>query len=100
MLAQLDRNRHLLAELLGSYLPMARYTPPEGTYLGWLDFRGYRLSRQGLVSFFAERAGVTMVDGADFGPPGAGFLRLNFATTPAILTAIVLRLAHALKQGA
>jgi cystathionine beta-lyase len=87
VLARLDRNRHLLAELLGSHLPMARYTPPEGTYLGWLDLRDY--------PDIAERARVTVVPGAEFGPPGAGFLRLNFATTPAILTEIVQRLAHA-----
>jgi cystathionine beta-lyase len=90
VLARLDRNRRLLAELLGSHLPMARYTPPEGTYLGWLDLRDYPSSPD-----IAERARVTVMDGAEFGPPGAGFLRLNFATTPAILAEIVRRLAHA-----
>jgi cystathionine beta-lyase len=90
VLARLDRNRHLLAGLLGSHLPLVRYTPPEGTYLGWLDFREY-----GPVPELAERARVTVMDGADFGPAGAGFLRLNFATTPAILTGIVRRLAEA-----
>ncbi|MGY0233306.1 MalY/PatB family protein [Longispora urticae] len=88
VLGRLDRNRHLLAELLGAHLPGARYTPPEGTYLGWLDLRAYP---PGL----AERAAVTVMDGAEFGPPGAGFVRLNFATTPAILTGIVRRLAQA-----
>jgi cystathionine beta-lyase len=89
VLALLDRNRHLLAELLGSHLPMARYTPPEGTYLGWLDLRDYPPSPD-----IAERARVTVVPGTEFGPPGAGFLRLNFATTPAILAEIVRRLAR------
>jgi len=90
VLARLDRNRQLLAELLASHLPMARYTPPEGTYLGWLDLRDYPPSRD-----IAERARVSVMDGAEFGPPGAGFLRLNFATTPEILAEIVQRLAHA-----
>lgn len=90
VLARLDRNRHLLADLLRAHLPMARYTPPEGTYLGWLDLRDYAPSPD-----LAERARVTVLDGAEFGPPGAGFLRLNFATTPTILTEIVQRLAHA-----
>jgi cystathionine beta-lyase len=96
VLARLDRNRRLLAELLGSHLPMARYTPPEGTYLGWLDLRGYPSPCPDI----AERARVSELDGAEFGPPGAGFLRLNFATTPAILTAIVRRLAHAASSHA
>jgi cystathionine beta-lyase len=90
VLARLDSNRHLLAELLEAHLPLVRYTPPEGTYLGWLDVREY-----GPVPDLADRAGVTVMDGAEFGPAGAGFLRLNFATTPAILTGIVRRLAHA-----
>lgn len=90
VLAQLDRNRHLLAELLGSHLPAARYTPPEGTYLGWIDLRGHPHGPE-----LAGRAQVTVMDGAEFGPAGAGFLRLNFATTPAILEQIVRRLAHA-----
>lgn len=90
VLAQLDRNRHLLAGLLGRHLPTARYTPPEGTYLSWLDLRAHQSCPD-----LAERARVTVMDGAEFGPPGAGFLRLNFATTPAILAEIVRRLAHA-----
>ncbi|MDR6593055.1 MalY/PatB family protein [Saccharothrix longispora] len=90
VLAQLDRNRHLLAELLDSHLPKVRYTPPEGTYLGWLDLRDHPRSAD-----IVERAQVTVLDGAEFGPPGVGFLRLNFATTPAILAEIVQRLAHA-----
>lgn len=90
VLAQLDRNRHLLADLLGSQLPLVRYTPPEGTYLGWLDVRAY-----GPAPDLAERAQVSVQDGAEFGPAGTGFLRLNFATTPAILTEIVRRLGHA-----
>ncbi|MEV6525105.1 aminotransferase class I/II-fold pyridoxal phosphate-dependent enzyme [Longispora sp. NPDC051575] len=88
VLARLDHNRHLLADLLGAHLPGAGYTPPEGTYLGWLDLRGYPPD-------LAGRAAVTVMDGAEFGPPGAGFVRLNFATTPAILTGIVRRLARA-----
>lgn len=90
VLDRLDRNRHLLAELLGAHLPLARYTPPEATYLAWLDLREYPPSPD-----LAERARVSVMDGTEFGPPGAGFLRLNFATTPEILTEIVKRLAHA-----
>lgn len=90
VLALLDRNRHLLADLLRVHLPTASYTPPEGTYLGWLDLRDHPPPPD-----LAARARVTVMDGAEFGSAGAGFLRLNFATTPAILTEIVRRLAHA-----
>jgi cystathionine beta-lyase len=94
VLTQLDQNRHLLATLLRSQLPLARYTPPEGTYLAWLDLRSYPPPPD-----LAEHARVTIMDGADFGSPGAGFARLNFATTPAILTEIVRRLANAASKS-
>ncbi|GAA0418178.1 MalY/PatB family protein [Streptomyces luteireticuli] len=95
VLAQLNDNRRLLAELLAEHLPGVGYVPPEGTFLGWLDFRGLGLPEDGLAEFFARRAGVTLVDGTDCGPPGRGFVRLNFATTPEVLTQIVERLAAA-----
>src|SRR5262249_62417114 len=39
LLAGLDDNRRLLADLLARYIPEIRYEPPEGTYLAWLDCR-------------------------------------------------------------
>ncbi|GAA2914767.1 aminotransferase class I/II-fold pyridoxal phosphate-dependent enzyme [Streptomyces thioluteus] len=95
VLARLDGNRRLLAELLAAHLPEVGLVPPEGTFLGWLDFRGLGLPEDGLAEFFSRRAGVTLVDGTDCGPPGRGFVRLNFATTPELLTRIVERLAAA-----
>lgn len=35
----LDRNRHLVAELLAKHLPGVKYALPEAGYLAWLDFR-------------------------------------------------------------
>jgi cystathionine beta-lyase len=93
--AYLDRNRILLGQLLSEHLPAARYTPPEGTFLAWLDLRELRGSARP-ADLIAEAAGVTVVDGADCGIPGRGFVRLNFATTDELLCRMVRRLAHAL----
>jgi cystathionine beta-lyase len=80
--------------LLADRLPQVRYTPPEGTYLAWLDCR--RLGLEGSAgAFFLDRAGVALVDGPDCGAPGAGHVRLNFATPRPVLTAIVDRMAAA-----
>jgi cystathionine beta-lyase len=95
VLTYLDGNRRLLAELLAEHLPAVRYTPPEGTYLAWLDCRG--LGIEGPVGeHFLRRAGVALVDGAECGPPGAGHVRLNFATPRPVLRTIVERMAAAL----
>lgn len=95
VLARLDRNRRLLAGLLAAHLPEAGHVPPEGTYLGWADLRGLGLPEADLAGFFADRAGVTLVDGRDCGTVGEGFVRINFGTTEAILTRIVERMAAA-----
>jgi cystathionine beta-lyase len=91
-LAHLDRNRHLLGRLLASHLPAVGYTPPDATYLAWLDLRGAGLAAPG-----PDR--VVLAPGPDFGPGGEGFARLNFATSAAVLEAIVGQLAAAPAAG-
>ncbi len=97
VLAYLDRNRTLLAELLAAHLPAVCYTPPEGTYLAWLDCRPLGLP-SALGDFFLEHADVALVDGARCGASGEGFVRLNIATTAAILTRIVEQMAAAVRS--
>ncbi len=94
VLGYLDGNRRLLGELLAARLPQVRYTPPEGTYLAWLDCRALDLPGSA-GEFFLDRAGVALVDGPECGNPGAGHVRLNFATPRPVLRTIVDRMAAA-----
>ena len=98
VLAYLDGNRRLLGELLTEHLPDIGYTPPEGTYLAWLDCRAFDLPAD-LEDDLVERAGVAIVDGARCGAPGRGFVRLNIATSRPILTRIVEQLAAAIRSA-
>jgi len=97
VLAYLEDNRRVLGELLADRLPGVRWAPPEGTYLAWLDCRELGLPTSA-GEFFLERAGVAMVDGPECGAPGAGHVRLNFATPRPLLTAIVDRMADAVRR--
>jgi cystathionine beta-lyase len=98
VLTYLDGNRRLLADLLAERLPEVGYRPPEGTYLAWLDCR--RLGLDGSVGeFFLERADVALIDGPECGAPGQGHVRLNFATGRALLTAMVDRMAAAVRAS-
>ncbi|SNR51291.1 MalY/PatB family protein [Blastococcus mobilis] len=97
VLAYLEGNRRLLGELLAERLPTVRWASPEGTYLAWLDCRELGLSTSA-GEFFLQRAGVAMVDGPECGAPGAGHVRLNFATPRPLLTAIVDRMADAVRR--
>ena len=96
--AYLHRNRGLLDELLRGHLPGVAWTPPQATYLGWLDCR--RLGLADPARFFLERARVACNDGAAFGSPGRGFVRLNFATSRSTLEEIVTRMGEAVAAGA
>lgn len=94
VLAYLDGNRRLLADLVAQQLPGVRYTPPEGTYLAWLDCRELDLAEPG--AFFLERAGVALTDGLLCGVAGTGFARLNVATPRPVLVQAVEQMGAAL----
>ena len=97
VVAYLDGNRRLLAELLAAHLPDVGYTPPEGTYLAWLDCRALDLP-VAIADFFTDEADVVVVDGARCGPPGVGFVRLNIATTSSLLEQMVEQMAAAVRR--
>lgn len=90
----LDGNRRLLADLLAERLPAVRYTPPEGTYLAWLDCRGLGLGDHPGRHF--ARSGVALTDGPACGRAGHGFVRYTLATPRPVLRDTVDRLAAAL----
>jgi cystathionine beta-lyase len=88
---QLDANRHLLGELLCERLPGIRYQMPQATYLAWLDCRDLGLGDDPAAAF--RERGVDIYSGLRFGDIGAGFVRLNFATSPTVLDATVQAMA-------
>ena len=94
VLAQLSVNRGLLNDLVAEHLPLARYYPPEGTYLGWLDLTAYGLNDP--TTFCLEEARVALTGGGPFGTGADQFIRFNVACAPEILTEMVERIAGAL----
>jgi len=97
VVAKLAENRRLVAERVAEALPGVRFHPPEATYFAWLDCRALGLEPSPF-RFFLDRARVAFSDGASFGRPGAGFVRLNFATSRALVTEAIERAAKALKE--
>ena len=93
VLQQLDDNRHLVAQLLGEHLPEVRYSVPDATYLGWLDCRALGWGDDPTEEF--TRRGAKLSEGPNFGVEGHGFARLNFATSPDVLRAIVAQMGTA-----
>ncbi len=96
VLRQLDANRAEVARVAAA-LPGVVHHPPEATYLAWLN-----LSNCGLdgdpATVLEEATGVVLSRGPDFGSAGVGHVRLNFATTPAVLGELLARLTRALSR--
>ncbi|HWH01753.1 MAG TPA: aminotransferase class I/II-fold pyridoxal phosphate-dependent enzyme [Pilimelia sp.] len=115
LLAGLDENRRLLADLLARHLPTVGYRVPQGTYFAWLDCRGLRLptgsgaeagrdagpdgAGPDPAEVFLRRGRVAVRSGVGFGSGGAGHVRMNLATSPEVLTEAVRRLGRAVEAG-
>ncbi|WP_416972657.1 MalY/PatB family protein [Streptomyces sp. 4F14] len=94
LLAGLDENRRLLVDLLARHLPAVRYTPAQATYLAWLDCRALGLGDDP-ADVFLRRGRVALNSGPSFGTGGAGFVRVNLATSAENLAEGVRRMAAA-----
>ncbi len=95
LVGELDDNRALLGELVAERLPGVGLVAPPSTYLAWLDFRRVGLGDDP-AAVVLERGRVALSPGPTFGRSGAGFARLNFATSAEILRVAVDRIAACL----
>ncbi|MFE9702847.1 MalY/PatB family protein [Streptomyces sp. NPDC005930] len=96
VLAGLEENRRLLTALLAEHLPGVVHRAGQATYLAWLDCRPLGLGDDP-AEVFLGRGRVALSSGIPFGSGGAGHVRLNLATSPAVLTEAVRRMAAALE---
>jgi cysteine-S-conjugate beta-lyase len=94
VVAVIDHNRELLADLLAEKLPEVAYTPPRAGYLTWLDLRALELGDDPCEALL-ERGRVALNPGPTFGPQGKGFARLNIGTSPALVEEAVRRIGKA-----
>ncbi|MEY2967370.1 MAG: hypothetical protein RLY50_1420, partial [Actinomycetota bacterium] len=86
----LERMRDLTVDLIRDQLPGVVVNRPEATYLAWLDCShlGWSDPRE-----MFRAAGVEVSPGTSFGPGGDGHVRLNFATSSAVMEEIVRSMA-------
>ena len=94
LIGYLRGNRDRVLEAVAA-MPGLKTTPPEATYLTWIDCRGAGLENP--AAFF-EAGGVGLSDGRAFGAPG--FVRLNFGCTRATLNEALARMKRALEGRA
>ena len=95
LLTTLDENRKLVDKLIQSKLPGVKYRIPDFGYLAWLD-----LSSQGLgedpAARILEKGKVALNGGVLYGPKHKSFIRLNFGTSPELITEGIDRITKSL----
>ncbi|WP_161883627.1 MalY/PatB family protein [Deinococcus alpinitundrae] len=95
-LKYLQANRDFVSAFMARELPEVPYTPPQATYLAWFDLRSHPRAAD-IQKYLLEEAQLALNDGLNFGSDYQGFVRLNFATSRALLQDGLERLARAVK---
>jgi cystathionine beta-lyase len=95
-LAQLDNNRHFLAQQLAEHLPTVGYRIPDSSYVGWLDLTSLDLGDDP-AELLVTQAKVAFNPGATFSATHTQFIRFNFGTSPEIMALGVERIRSVVK---
>ena len=91
---EIEENKAHFADELAAHLPQLAWTPPEGTYLAWLDCSPLGLARPG--RHFHENARVRFNFGPEFDPAATQHVRVNLATSKELISEAVRRMADSL----
>jgi cystathionine beta-lyase len=93
LVAEVADHKELLADLLRSRLGLS-YTPSASTYLAWIDCTPLGIDHP--QRQFLDVGRVALNAGQDYGREHSRWVRMNLATSPAIITEAVDRMARAL----
>ena len=95
VIRELDSSRYYLKELIEqTNLPIG-YRVPDCSYFGWLDLRGANLYGDFAQHFF-DKGKIAIAPGNFYGPTGAQFIRINFATSRELIHDAMTRITKAL----
>jgi cystathionine beta-lyase len=95
VIAILDQNRYLIQDLLAATLPSVKYHIPQNGDLAWLDLTALNLGEDPGATLI-ERGKVAFNSGHFYAPQTSQYVRLNFATSPEIITEAIHRIRKAL----
>jgi bifunctional pyridoxal-dependent enzyme with beta-cystathionase and maltose regulon repressor activities len=79
-----------------SRMPGVSMRVPDAGYLAWLDCRAADLPDDP-AAYFRASAGIELASGPDYDPAAHGWVRLNFATSEAVLDEILDRMTAAIE---
>ncbi len=96
VIAQLEQNRHLISDLLAEHLPEVSYNPPQHSYLAWINLKELSLGENPSEKIL-EKSKVALNPGHIYGAQWGNFARLNFATSPEIISQAITQMAQGIR---
>jgi len=99
----IQKNIDLATPLIHDAFGRESFTPPQGTYIGWVDLTHIDPEpHESVADFLLHNAHIALTDGAKCGEVGRGHVRIILATTRpilgSILSALVSSTEHAKKS--
>jgi cystathionine beta-lyase len=95
VIATLNENRTLIKGLIDTQLPAIGYRIPDFGYLAWLDLSNLGLGDDPTKQIL-ERGKLAINGGVMYGPKHTSFARLNFGTSPEIISEAFNRILKSL----
>lgn len=92
--AEIERKFRLVSSYITQNLPGCIVTSSNSTYFAWVDMRPLRINPKMLAYMIDQEEHIVVTNGADLGKGGAGFVRLNLATSDNNLEEALGRLKH------
>ena len=93
LLEYLQGNIDAAEQFLKENCPEITFMRPQASFLLWMDFRKWNLPQKDLERKLIYDAKIGLNNGTDFGPDGAGFMRMNIGTNRATVMEGLRRIA-------
>lgn len=98
LLEYIRGNHAQLASELKQSIPEITVAPADSLYLAWLDCRALAMGAEELNDFMLREAGLWLSRGDEFGPEGAGYMRMNVGCPRRLLGEALSRLRNAVDR--
>lgn len=98
LLLFLDGNRKFVEEFVAENMPEVKVHRLQGTYLMWLDFRAWGMTKEEQEDFMVHKAEAIFDEGYVFGEGGIGFERINIACPKRVLEQTLERIYKAKQE--
>lgn len=98
LISYLEGNVSFLMDYFNKNIRLIKPICPQATYMVWLDCRKLGMNAEELMNFMVAKAGLGLNNGAQFGKPGEGFMRMNVACPRSILEKALKQLEEAVSK--